>query len=232
MAPAFLAQLLSVPDTDILDGPCIICHDPYSPSDHAVRLPCSHIVGFACISHWLRADTLNNTCPMCRHALFPKLPPSSSTSLPSIPYGVPAPVRTTDPASDDGLFGNWEAVAQHLDTALWRNRFATNSRSYRDFLLYSHLRAHFLDNRLPPLHVGQGPRLDFKQEEALFWELARRGAFYGNGPEWAWRDQWERERNVGYSWDPVGGRLGHGGWVQEMGWWRALGARASGREER
>lgn len=36
-----------------------------------IRLPCSHLIGSACIATWLRS---NNTCPLCRQAFFPAQP--------------------------------------------------------------------------------------------------------------------------------------------------------------
>lgn len=34
-----------------------------------IRLPCNHTLGSACIATWLKS---NNTCPVCRHVLFPR----------------------------------------------------------------------------------------------------------------------------------------------------------------
>ena len=81
MAQAFLRELLQAqnrvrPDED---QKCIICledcgtiNEETGLSETALRIDaCGHIVGSGCISVWLRA---NNTCPLCRHELFPAQP--------------------------------------------------------------------------------------------------------------------------------------------------------------
>lgn len=64
---------------------CSICHEDYATDitskstnecqispEQPVILPCKHIFGQACISHWLSADSdePRNTCPLCRTVLF------------------------------------------------------------------------------------------------------------------------------------------------------------------
>lgn len=41
------------------------------PAEEAVRLPCGHICGFACLSSWLSPNLYRNSCPYCRHELLP-----------------------------------------------------------------------------------------------------------------------------------------------------------------
>ena len=97
MAEAFLDQLPRV-RRGVLGKPdqcCFICMEEYgtTPSangiiEHAVTLPCNHIMGSECISIWVSAagqqsdggGSNNNTCPMCRQVLFEVQPPPISAS--------------------------------------------------------------------------------------------------------------------------------------------------------
>ena len=77
MAEQFLRQLLGTQNqvsSDEKHSQCFICLEHCGEMvpetgviEHAVRLPCQHIVGSGCISQWLQA---NNTCPMCRQVFF------------------------------------------------------------------------------------------------------------------------------------------------------------------
>ncbi|KAL9065058.1 MAG: hypothetical protein Q9161_008477 [Pseudevernia consocians] len=79
MADAFLYELLQMHNS--VHNPeerCTICLEEYGTLSRdtgnlevAIRLPCNHTVGSACIATWLRS---NNTCPVCRHAFFPAQP--------------------------------------------------------------------------------------------------------------------------------------------------------------
>lgn len=97
MAKAFLTQLPRV-RRGILgkdDQRCFICMEDYgtTPSasgiiEHAVKLPCNHIMGSECISIWVSnpapggdgggGNSNQNTCPMCRQVLFEVQPPSKA----------------------------------------------------------------------------------------------------------------------------------------------------------
>lgn len=91
MAKAFLARLPEVERGEEAreDQPCPICMEEYSTTpcasgktERAVRLPCSHVVGFECISTWLMPKSgrrSNNSCPICRRELFPVAPPFCPT---------------------------------------------------------------------------------------------------------------------------------------------------------
>lgn len=88
----FLNELEPVNIEDIKpeDCNCHICTEAFTTVSHrAVRLPCNHIFGKACIEKWLRpyaslvvmeedesrerALSLGaNTCPLCRRAFFPR----------------------------------------------------------------------------------------------------------------------------------------------------------------
>lgn len=52
---------------------CPVCQETFSDSDlndadTPVMLPCNHIIGRVCIRKWILGE--NNTCPMCRAAIF------------------------------------------------------------------------------------------------------------------------------------------------------------------
>lgn len=75
----FLAQLLNVKNVvQAAEGEdCIICKEPYSMlssdneiAEKQIRLPCDtkHTFCSDCITAWLQE---HNTCPICRHELFP-----------------------------------------------------------------------------------------------------------------------------------------------------------------
>lgn len=79
---SFLSQLLNVKNVvQAAEGEdCIICREPYvalgsetGPVEKQIRLPCDakHTVGSNCITMWLQE---HNTCPICRHPLFPNPP--------------------------------------------------------------------------------------------------------------------------------------------------------------
>lgn len=77
MAGRFLGQLRTAPYEDLTDKSCPICTEDYNKLDrygdlieHAVVLPCNHIIGSACIGTWLSPLQGNNTCPHCRKVLF------------------------------------------------------------------------------------------------------------------------------------------------------------------
>ncbi len=91
MAEAFLTRLPTVGRGVLAkeDQQCPICMEEYGtmPSttgifEHAVRLPCHHIVGSECISLWLTPSPPShskNTCPLCRHIFF-EISPSDTES--------------------------------------------------------------------------------------------------------------------------------------------------------
>lgn len=77
MSKAFLNQILRIENSIQSDvgHSCYICFQecgtlcPESGViEVAVRLPCQHAIGSACIAKWLHT---NNTCPMCREVFFP-----------------------------------------------------------------------------------------------------------------------------------------------------------------
>lgn len=77
MSKAFLNQVLRIENSIQSDvgHSCYICFQecgtlcPESGViEVAVRLPCQHAIGSACIAKWLHT---NNTCPICREVFFP-----------------------------------------------------------------------------------------------------------------------------------------------------------------
>ena len=66
MAAEFLHQL---PKEDSPTEDCPICLVAYGINEHAVRLPCHHIVGSDCIASWLTCESNPQTCPFCRSLL-------------------------------------------------------------------------------------------------------------------------------------------------------------------
>lgn len=63
---------------------CPICHDALSKTERPVQVRnnanCTHVFGYKCLTEWLRQ---NNTCPMCRTALYIKSEPSRGPWAPS-----------------------------------------------------------------------------------------------------------------------------------------------------
>lgn len=52
---------------------CPVCQEPYSASesydaDTPITLPCSHVIGRACLERWMLG--LHDTCPCCRATIF------------------------------------------------------------------------------------------------------------------------------------------------------------------
>ena len=79
MSEAFLYELLQKSNIASLEGEkCVICLDKYNTpsretgtSEVAIRLPCNHIIGSACIATWLKD---HNSCPICRREFFQAQP--------------------------------------------------------------------------------------------------------------------------------------------------------------
>ena len=75
---AFLESLSSLPLQNLPEDnlACDICLEQYRDtqrSDDPVRLPCTHIIGKACLGDWLKSSAQNannNKCPICRTVLF------------------------------------------------------------------------------------------------------------------------------------------------------------------
>lgn len=66
---------------------CPICFEQYQGPQHddrPVRLSCNHVLGKDCLLSWLTSsakNTNNNTCPMCRAALFERVGGSTEERL-------------------------------------------------------------------------------------------------------------------------------------------------------
>ena len=79
MSEAFLYELLQESNVVRLEGEqCGICLEKYNTLSRetgtmevAIRLPCNHVIGSACIATWLK-DT--NSCPFCRREFFQAQP--------------------------------------------------------------------------------------------------------------------------------------------------------------
>ena len=82
MAQEFLYQLLRmenhVQNIHAEEERCFICLEEYGTLSRetgtievAIRLPCNHCTGSACIATWLKD---RNSCPICRHEFFPAQP--------------------------------------------------------------------------------------------------------------------------------------------------------------
>lgn len=79
LAKAFLESLPIVKHEELPENSqiCHICKEPFDApnpdpemmesAEVAVKLPCSHIMGFECLKRWLED---NSSCPMCRAKLF------------------------------------------------------------------------------------------------------------------------------------------------------------------
>ena len=205
MAQDIVAQFPIVSKADLLYGDsCAICHETYA-SEAAVRLPCGHEFGFECISTWLSPEGGRTTCPLCRHQLVPG--------------------ATSSPEAEE-TSAIWEnlVTAIELDielTEMWPMMYS--SRRFRECLLYAELHSQGAD--LPPWEAESDAgvyslRLNAAQEEALFQELQRRGAFLvlpiEVDPLVTVREIWEILREQGYLWDPV--RVAHS--IDNCGWTR------------
>ena len=192
MAQTFVSQLPTVPKADVVHGDkCLICHETYDSED-AVRLPCGHEFGLECLRIWLSPTHRKNSCPLCRHELFPAIPQGEAGS---------------EPPADD-TEADWSDPAPEVDSELSAYGVVHRSRPFSDWLMYSQLQHQGAD--LPPWRPGganPGPRLDATQEEALVAELRRRGAFgalpvpVGSGV--SEREMWTVLRDGGWAYDPV-----------------------------
>ena len=87
MSEAFLYILFQESNVVSLEGEhCGICLEEYNTLSRetgmieaAIRLPCNHVIGSACIATWLK-DT--NTCPICRREFFQAQP------RPNLEHGI------------------------------------------------------------------------------------------------------------------------------------------------
>ena len=78
---------------------CSICLADLAVGDTLTRLPCGHEFHGRCIRKWLWA-ALDATCPLCKTALVPSLPPvSTSTSARASTTSTAATTSTTTRAS-------------------------------------------------------------------------------------------------------------------------------------
>ena len=203
MAQNFVGQLPVVSKTDLVYGNrCGICREIYETNipgsgivtEDAVLLPCGHEFGYECLSTWLSPEEGNNTCPLCRTELFPAAPAATDE---------PALLRRNSEIDNDD-------IATDLDSELSSNGIVYRTPHFRDWLLYSQLQG--LGANLPswrPDSANPRPRLNSAEEEALFRELQRRGAFrvlpVARGMLLAEEDReiWAYLRGRGYSYDPI-----------------------------
>lgn len=201
MAQNFVNQLPIVSRADLVYGKrCGICREIYGTNitgsgivtEDAVRLPCGHEFGFECLSTWLSPKESKNSCPLCRRELFP----------------AASEVEDGFVLLHDDIEEDWNDLASDLDSELRANGIVHRSRPFRDWHLYSQLCGQGAN--LPPWRPSStnlGPRLNSSQEEALFHELERRGAFrvlpIPVGLLVSEREIWNFLRDQGYSYDPV-----------------------------
>lgn len=189
MTQNLAAQFPIVSKADLLYGDsCAICHETYGSED-AVRLPCGHEFGFECISTWLSPEGGHKTCPLCRYQLVPR-----ATNTPDL----------------ESTRAAWENLitAVELGIEITQRRINAQSLHFREWLLYAEF--HNQGANLPPYRSDTGDmttRLSRSQEEALFQELQRRGAFIvlpvEVGPLVSVREIWGYLRAHGYSWHPL-----------------------------
>ncbi|CAF9926173.1 hypothetical protein IMSHALPRED_006881 [Imshaugia aleurites] len=206
MAASFVAQLPIISRADLVYGDkCAICHEAYGTnvtcsgtvSDDAVRLPfCGHEFGKICLEIWLSPKEGKNSCPLCRDQLFPAESPVEEAFVPL--HGLHDVIMEAD----------WDDMATEVNSELSAHGIVHRSRPFRDWLLYSQLQHQGAS--LPPWRpsaTNPGPRLDDSQEEALFVELRRRGAFrvlpVPVGLLVSERETWTFLRDYGYFYDPI-----------------------------
>lgn len=203
MTHEFVAQLPTVSSADLVYGNrCGICREAYGTNitgsdivtEDAVRLPCGHEFGHDCLSTWLSPEQGKNSCPLCRAELFPAAAPATQEE---------ESVRTRHGSEVD-----WTGMAAAVDAELSASGIVHRSRPFGDWLLYSQLQGQ--GARLPAWRPGSAdprPRLDATQEEALFRELQRRGAFRvlpaQVGGLVGEREVWGFLRERGWGYDPV-----------------------------
>ena len=193
MTQDIVAQFLIVSKADLLYGDsCAICHETYA-AENPVRLPCGHEFGFECISTWLSPEGGRTTCPLCRHQLV------AGTSTISV-----AEAEEETRAIFQNIITAIELEIEFTQSGLSRDR----ARCFREWVLYMDLRNHGAD--LPPWNPPPGEiptLLDPPQEEALFRELQRLGAFvvlpFEVGPLVTVRVIWDYLRDSGYFWNPT-----------------------------
>ena len=123
--PVDIQQYLTAVTTSSLDSEdrtCGICTEAYNEqtenqeeSQHTpVKLPCGHVFGSECITSWLSPETgRSNTCPLCRHELFPaRQQPTTSNdgqgqwmrvNTADIPANVLAALQRQMPGMPDAL---------------------------------------------------------------------------------------------------------------------------------
>lgn len=224
MSHNFVSQLPIIPITDLKYGTkCTICGEDYGTTipasdilpEDPVRLPCNHEFGHVCLTTWLSpTQESKNTCPLCRRTLFPFITPSAEAEAESAAL-VPSP-------SPHDQIINWDTMPSTVDSQLSASGIVHRSPPFRDWLLYTQLRGQGAD--LPAWRPSSsssspGPRLDAEQEEALFGELRRRGAFrllpVAVGPLVSDREVWGFLRGRGYSYDAV-----HAATANECAWLR------------
>ena len=194
MAQNIVARFPVVPRTELSYGEtCGICREPYSTDDAAVRLPCNHEFGSECISTWLSPEGGKNTCPLCRCQLFPSAPG----------------VEETHAIRDEDWDEVFISMCMEIDSSLRAIGIGYRSRGFRDWLLYMRLQDQGAVNlpRWRPDITNLRPRLESSQEEALFRELQRIGAFrllpITVGPSVSERQIWDLLRDNGYSYGPI-----------------------------
>lgn len=234
MAAEFLRQLFQIENIVLSDDSrCCICLADYGllctetgVIECEIRLPCNHVVGSFCVAKWLSPTQLgHNSCPLCRREFFPAQP------RPYLEHGI-----MNDDV--DMVEDNSESESDDNDR---RSREGANSIRYPrlydliaiteecEIRLYHRLQEGDESLELPPpLSRSMGPRLDHIQEEALFAELERRGAFEGPRPcqaEMSNRQAWAVLRSHFWCYGPPSvAQLEdpevecHGNWFRDLRW--------------
>ncbi len=118
----FLEMLPVVKTTDLPEEfrKCTICNESLGDGESPevpVRLPCRHVFGKLCISKWIA----NNSCPLCRAAIFPAITASAlaSDGTPPVPGRGELPYATRAEREEvRGLVGQVRDLAnQHIGIA-------------------------------------------------------------------------------------------------------------------
>ncbi len=118
----FLEMLPVVKTTDLPEEfrKCTICNESLGDGESPevpVRLPCRHVFGKRCMSKWIA----NNSCPLCRAAIFPAITASAlaSDGTPPVPGRGELPYATRAEREEvRGLVGQVRDLAnQHIGIA-------------------------------------------------------------------------------------------------------------------